>query len=113
MLEKLKALEDNGVWRLIKRSAGSNSLHKTWLYKTETAAEGNIKRLKTRSVACANEQVLGWDYSFTFAAAMYMSTMKVILALAAIWKVPAQDGDIPNAYAKADKEGHLEIFLGE
>lgn len=40
-----------------------------------------------------------------------MSTVKVILALAATWKVPAKHGDIPNAYVKADKENHLEIYL--
>uniref|UniRef100_A0AAV1UKR6 Uncharacterized protein n=1 Tax=Peronospora matthiolae TaxID=2874970 RepID=A0AAV1UKR6_9STRA len=42
---------------------------------------------------------------------MDMSTVKMILALAAIWCVPAKHGDIPNAYAKADKEAHLDILL--
>lgn len=26
--------------------------------------------------------------------------------------VPARHGDIPNAYMKANKEAHLDIFLG-
>ena len=42
---------------------------------------------------------------------MDLSTVKVILALAAIWGVPAKHGDIPNAYVKADKEEHLQIYL--
>ena len=37
--------------------------------------------------------------------------MKVILALAATWKLPAKHGDIPNAYVKADEEAHLDIYL--
>ena len=37
--------------------------------------------------------------------------MKVILVLALRWGVPARHGDIPNAYVKADKEEHLDIYL--
>ena len=42
---------------------------------------------------------------------MEMSSLKLILALARVWRVPAQHGDIPNAYVKADKEPELNIFL--
>ncbi|CAI5733033.1 unnamed protein product [Peronospora farinosa] len=38
-----------------------------------------------------------------------MITVKVILALAATWGVPAQHGDIPK-YVEASKEPHLEIL---
>ena len=50
-----------------------------------------------RLVVCGNEQVSGVDYSFTFAAFMDISTVKVVLALAAFWVVPAKHGYIPNA----------------
>ena len=62
-------------------------------------------------MACGNEQVFGVDYQLTFTAVMDMSTVKVILALAATWGVPAKHGDIPNAYVKAEQEAHLEILL--
>ncbi|CAI5732632.1 unnamed protein product [Peronospora farinosa] len=42
---------------------------------------------------------------------MDMSTVKIILALAATWGVGAKHGDILNAYVKADKEADLEILL--
>ncbi|CAI5739085.1 unnamed protein product [Peronospora destructor] len=108
MLEKIQALEDNDVF---KRPAAANLLHSKWVYKTKTDANGAVERLKARLVACGNEQVVGIDYSLTFAAVMEMSTMKVILGLAATWGVPAKRGDIPNAYVKAGKEEHLEILL--
>uniref|UniRef100_M4BHQ0 RxLR effector candidate protein n=1 Tax=Hyaloperonospora arabidopsidis (strain Emoy2) TaxID=559515 RepID=M4BHQ0_HYAAE len=41
---------------------------------------------------------------------MEMVTMKVILALAVTWGVPAKHGDTPNAYVKANKEENLDIF---
>ena len=83
MREEISALKDNGVWRVTKRSVGSNPLHSKWVYKTKTGADGEIKRHKARLVAYGNEQVLGVDYSLTFAAEMDISTVKVVLALAA------------------------------
>uniref|UniRef100_A0AAV1UKL9 Reverse transcriptase Ty1/copia-type domain-containing protein n=1 Tax=Peronospora matthiolae TaxID=2874970 RepID=A0AAV1UKL9_9STRA len=94
MQEEIAALEANDV------------------YKTKTDAQGDHERLKARLVACGNEQVLGVDYTLTFAAVMDLSTVKVILALAATWGgVSAKHGDIPNAYVKAYKEPHLRIYL--
>ena len=55
--------------------------------------------------------MLGVEYSLPFAAVMDLSTVKVILALAATWDVPAKYGDIPYAYLKADKEVHMDIYL--
>ena len=70
-----------------------------------------MEQYKARLVACGIEQVFGRDYNVTFAAVMEMSSVKLILALARIWRVPAQHGDIPNAYVKADKITELDIFL--
>ena len=51
--------------------------------KTKTTAEGELEKLKARLVDCGNEEVLGVDYGLTFAAVMDLSTVEVILALAA------------------------------
>ncbi|CAI5705438.1 unnamed protein product [Peronospora effusa] len=62
-------------------------------------------------VVCVNEQVFGVDYNLTFAAVMDLSTVKMILMLSRRWKVPARHGDVPNAYVKAEKEEHLDIYM--
>lgn len=82
MHEELKALEGSDVWRLIKRSVGSNALHTKRVYKTKTNADGDVERLKARIVAGGNEQVFGVDYVLTV---MDMSTFNVIMALTATW----------------------------
>ena len=89
----------------------ANAFHSKWVFKTETRADGELEGYKARLVACGNEQVLGVDYNLTFAAVMDISTAKVVLALAATWGVPAKHGDIPNAYVRAEKEPHLDIYL--
>ena len=85
MEKEIAALQENNVWQVMKRTPGSNSLQTKWVYKTKIDAQGKIDSLKARLVACGNEQILGVDYSFKFAAFLDMSTLKVILALAATW----------------------------
>ncbi|GAB9471215.1 unnamed protein product, partial [Globisporangium polare] len=111
MTEEIEALIRLGVFSVIKRPSGSNVLHSKWVFKTKTDSQGLLERLKARLVACGNEQVFGVDYLLTFAAVMDMCTVKVLLALAILWGMPAEHGDVPNAYAKADKENDLEILL--
>ena len=62
MREELITLEDNDVWRVIKRPPSSNALHTKWVFKTKTDAHGDLERLKDRLVACGNEQVFGVDF---------------------------------------------------
>ncbi|KAE9008429.1 hypothetical protein PR001_g15331 [Phytophthora rubi] len=56
-----------------------------WVYKTKMDAEGTIKRLKARLVACGNEQEFGVDYSVAFSAVIEMSSVKLIFVLARTW----------------------------
>ena len=111
MSEELQALEDNGVWLAVVPPNKSHVLHTKWVYETKTDADGAIEQFKARLVACGNERVYGVDYGLTFSAVMELSTVKAILVIALRWGVPARHGDIPNAYVKADKEEHLDIYL--
>ena len=54
MREEIEALEENKVWRLVKRSPSSNALHTKWVFKTKTDAHGDLERLKARLV-CVRE----------------------------------------------------------
>ena len=86
-------------------------MHSKWVYKTKTTTYGKLERHKARLVACGNEQIFGVDYALTLTAIMNMTTVKMIIALAATWGVPAKHGDVPNVYVKAEKEQHLEIKM--
>ena len=55
--------------------------------------------------------MLGVDYTLTFAAVMELATVNLILVLSGRWNVPARHGDVPNAYVKAEKEEHLDIYM--
>nr|CCA26030.1 PREDICTED: hypothetical protein [Albugo laibachii Nc14] len=109
--EELRALKENGVWEVVIPPTCSHVLHNKWVFKTKTGANGDVERYKARLVACENEQLFGVDYTVTFAAVMELSTVKVILVLSRRWNVLARHGDVPNAYVKAEKEPHLDVYM--
>ena len=76
-----------------------------------TDADENVEGYKASLVACGNKQLLGVDYTLTFAAVMDLGIVKVILVLSRRWNVPAQHGDILSAYVKAEKEKDLDIYM--
>uniref|UniRef100_A0AAV1VHP2 Reverse transcriptase Ty1/copia-type domain-containing protein n=1 Tax=Peronospora matthiolae TaxID=2874970 RepID=A0AAV1VHP2_9STRA len=84
--EELQALENNGVWSIVKAPKDIRALHSKWVFKTKRDAEGGIERLKAR-------------------------LREDDFALARKWKVPAKHGDVPNAYVKADKEDNLDFYI--
>lgn len=84
-LEELAALIANATWTLIKCEPNTPKLHAKWVYKKKRDSSGAVERYKARLVACGNEQVLGVNYTLTFAAVLEMTSGKVIFALARIW----------------------------
>ena len=69
---------------MVLRTDEMRPLHTKWVFRTKTDADGNVERYKARMVACGNEQSFGKNYTLTFAAAMDMTTGKVIFALSEI-----------------------------
>ncbi|GMF42084.1 unnamed protein product [Phytophthora fragariaefolia] len=92
--EELRALEDNGVWKVVRKPRAARVLHTKWVFKTKLDAEGLIERLKARLAACGNEQEFGVNYHITFAVVIDLTSVKLILVLARKWRVPAKHGDV-------------------
>uniref|UniRef100_M4B7S5 RxLR effector candidate protein n=1 Tax=Hyaloperonospora arabidopsidis (strain Emoy2) TaxID=559515 RepID=M4B7S5_HYAAE len=97
--------------RSTRGAPGSNALQTNWVYKTKTTVDGELERLKAQLLAYGNERVLGVAYGLIFAAVMNLSTLKVILALADTWGVPAMHGDIPTRMSRRTKKAHSWIYL--
>ena len=111
MKQEIQSLEDNDTWEVVTRPSQVKFLHTKWVFKTKTNADGSIERRKGRLVACGNEQIFGVNYTATFSAVMDNVSSKFVIAMGALWEVPAVHWDVPNAYVKAQKEEDLDIFL--
>ncbi|KAM0978922.1 hypothetical protein ACFX2C_014844 [Malus domestica] len=75
MKEKLKALDDNRTWSLIKLPPGKKAVGSRWVYKTKFYSDGTLERHKARLVAHGFTQTFGIDYKETFASVAKMNTI--------------------------------------
>nr|KYP49112.1 Retrovirus-related Pol polyprotein from transposon TNT 1-94 [Cajanus cajan] len=83
MAAEITALELNGTWSLVPLPSGVIPIGNKWVYKIKRKSDGSIERYKARLVAKGYHQVEGLDYLDTFSPVAKLTTIRVILVLAA------------------------------
>jgi hypothetical protein len=69
-----------------------------WIYKMKHSADGSVEKYKARFVACGFSQKEGIDYDETFAHVARYTSIRAILAIAAIMKWKVHHMDIKTAF---------------
>ena len=109
MIDEMQALEHNGTWDLVPLPLGKKPVGCRWVYAIKVGPNGAIDRLKARLVAKGYTQVYGLDYCDTFSPVAKTSTVRILLAMAAIRHWPLYQLDIKNAFLHGDLEE--EIYM--
>lgn len=98
MVEELAAHEANRTWDLVDIPEGVVPIDGKWVYKIKQGPTGRIERYKARWVAKGFLQKWGVDYEESFAPVAKASTVRVILALAAIYDLDIEQIDVKTAF---------------
>jgi len=102
MNREIQALENNKTWYLTNLPNGKKPIGCKWVFKTKYNSDGSIERHKPRLVAKGYSQQEGIDYFDTFSPVAKLTTVRIILALAAAKDWCIYQLDVDNAFLHGD-----------
>ncbi|KAE8667231.1 tir-nbs resistance protein [Hibiscus syriacus] len=109
MKEEIDALQQNQTWDIVPKIKDVKPISCKWVYKIKRRPDGSIERYKARLVARGFSQQYGLDYDETFSPVAKLTTVRVLLALAAnkdwnLWQM-----DVKNAFLHGELD--REIYM--
>lgn len=114
MAKELEALYNNKTWSIVELPQGKKPIGCKWIYKLKFNPDGTVARHKARLVAKGYSQVEGLDYNETFSPVAKLTTVRIMLSLAAIKNLKIHQFDVNNAFLHGDleEEVYMEIPPG-
>ncbi|CAI7858687.1 unnamed protein product, partial [Closterium sp. NIES-53] len=111
MDSELKSIEENATWELVELPEGHKAIMSKWLFKIKSDADSNIERYKSRLVAKGYQQKEKVDYKELFAPVVKPTTLRTLLAGAAIKRWVVKQMDVTTAFLNGILEE--EIFMAQ
>lgn len=111
MQDELQALIKTNTWLITFLPAGKISISCKWVYRIKFKADATVERYKARLVAKGFTQQARIDFHDTFSHVAKLTTVKMMLALAAIRCWILAHLDINNAFLYGDLEEEIYMVL--
>jgi hypothetical protein len=110
MNDEMNALIKNQTWDLVPKPKEVKPITCKWIYKVKCKANGGVDRYKARLVARGFSQKYGEDYDETFSLVAKMTSVRVVISLAAHHEWKLWQLDVKNAflYGEIDKDIYME-----
>lgn len=106
---EISAMESNNTWELVPRPQNTHIVDCKWLFKIKYLPDGSIERYEARLVAKGFTQTYGLDYFETFVPVAKMTTVRLLVAVAASQNWPITQLDVTNAFLHGDLSE--EVFM--
>ena len=109
MEAELQSLKKNHTWTLSDIPTGKKPISCKWVYKVKYKANGTLDKYKARLVARGFSQKEGINYEETFAPTAKMSTIRLVLSLAAQFNWKVHQMDVKSAFLNGDLQE--EVYM--
>ncbi|XP_074376885.1 uncharacterized protein LOC141718403 [Apium graveolens] len=105
---------ENGTWDIVTLPLDKQAIGSKWVYKTKYNPDGSIERYKSRLVILGYKKVYGIDFTKMFAPVAKLTTVRALLAVAAMQDWIVCQMDVSNAFLNGDLDEvvYMKMQLG-
>ncbi|KAJ9567153.1 hypothetical protein OSB04_003119 [Centaurea solstitialis] len=107
--DEIDSIMQNHTWDLSDLPPGCKPLNSKWIFKRKMKVDGSIDKYKARLVIQGFRQKEGIDFFDTYAPVARITTIRLLLALAAIHNLVIHQMDVKTAFLNG--ELNEEIYM--
>jgi len=108
MNEELESLYNNHTWELVKQLKGQKVIGCKWVFKKKDGSPGvDATRYKARLVAKGFSQREGIDFNEVFSPVVKHSSIRVLLAIVALFDLELKQLDVKTTFLHDDLEEQI------
>ena len=106
---EVDSILQNHTWELVDLPPGSKPLGYKWIFKRKMKADGSIDKYKARLVIKGYRQKEGLDYFDTYSPVSRITSIRMIIAIAALRNLEIHQMDVKTAFLNGDLDE--EIYM--
>ena len=97
---EIESIMQNHTWELVDLPPGSKPLGYKWIFKRKMKADGSIDKYKARLVVKGYRQKEGLDYFDTYFPVTRITSIRMLIAIAALFNLEIHQMDVKNSFLK-------------
>ena len=106
---EIESIMQNHTWELVDLPPGSKPLGYKWIFKRKIKADGSIDKYKARLVIKGYKQKEGQDYFDTYSPVTRITSIRMLIAMAALYNLEIHQMDVKTAFLNGDL--NEEIYM--
>ena len=107
--DEMDSLESNKTWHLVDLPPGCKPIGCKWILKRKLKPDGTVEKYKARLVAKGFRQRENIDFFDTFSPVTRITSIRVLISIAAIHNLVVHQMDVKTAFLNGDLEE--EIYM--